>query len=89
MAMALPLPPGAQARLTPTPMGLGATYLGRTGRFTCTHLAFWAQLRDGDGSIKFKPLNHTHVPQLLRGRWSLPFEEVAAGSNSQNVERPG
>ena len=46
--------------------------------YACTHLAFWAQLRDVDGRVKFKPLNVSHVPQLLRGRLSLPFEEVAA-----------
>lgn len=46
--------------------------------FACTHLAFWAQLRDVDGVVKFKPLNISHIPHLLRSRHSLAFEEVAA-----------
>ena len=45
--------------------------------YACTHLSFWARLRDDDGRVKFKPLNRTHVPRLLLGRHSIPFEEMA------------
>ena len=45
--------------------------------FACTHMAFWAKLRDEDGVVKFKPLNRTHLPEVLSGRHSIPFEEAA------------